>query len=155
MNDFYEVEEVEDEVGNRRAKKAANGKNRGRPRKVEPAAKPLKPKKPMGGARPGAGRKPGKKKVVSEKATENTVGDSKANDDEENEESRITSQDRFEAYYVSQDQILEQNGGEEDFDDEEFVEDGEASAEESEEESEDDGYKDRRRTRGRPRKVEI
>lgn len=153
LNDFYEVEDEEDEAGNRRAKKSTAGKNRGRPRKAEPIVKPIKPKKKMGGARPGAGRKPGKKKAVAEKAPE-TTADAKVADSDEDEDPRITSQNRFEAYYVSQDKDLSQRGTAEDGDDEDFV-DADESEQESSEESEDDEYEGRRRTRGRPRKYEM
>jgi hypothetical protein len=128
LNDFYDVEDDEDEAGNRRARKApANDKIRGRPRKPEPPAKPVKPKGKMGGARPGAGRKPGKKK---EEARAAAVAGKMA----EKAGSAATAQDRFEAYYVSQDKDLSVHG--DDGDDEDFV-DGDGSDQESSEEEED------------------
>jgi len=128
LNDFYDVEDDEDEAGNRRARKApANDKSRGRPRKPEPPAKPIKPKGKMGGARPGAGRKPGKKK---EEARAAAVAGKMA----EKAGSATMTQDRFEAYYVSQDKDLSVNG--DDGDDEDFV-DGDGSDQESSEEEDE------------------
>lgn len=126
LNEFYDVEDDEDEAGNRRARKApANDKSRGRPRKPEPPAKPVKPKGKMGGARPGAGRKPGKKKEEARAAAGKMA---------EKAGSAATAQERFEAYYVSQDKDLSVNG--DDGDDEDFV-DGVGSEQESSEEEED------------------
>ncbi|GAB7325920.1 hypothetical protein MBLNU13_g09979t2 [Cladosporium sp. NU13] len=129
LNDFYDVEDDEDEAGNRRARKApANDKSRGRPRKPEPLAKPVKPKGKMGGARPGAGRKPGKKKEEARAAAE-------AERMAEKPRSTAMSQDRFETYYVSQDMEPSVNG--DDGDDEDFV-DGDGSDQESSSEEEDE-----------------
>ena len=147
LNDFYDVEDDEDEAGNRRARKApANDKSRGRAsaRKPEPPAKPVKPKGKMGGARPGAGRKPGKKKEDSRAAK---VAARMA------EKAGTTSQERFESYYVSQDNDLSVNGDYGD-DDEDFVDgDGSDQEESSEEEesSEDEPVQVGKSRRGRPR----
>lgn len=128
LNDFYDVEDDEDEAGNRRARKApANDKSRGRPRKPEPPAKPVKPKGKMGGARPGAGRKPGKKKEEARAAAEAAKAAEKARP-------TAMSQDRFETYYVSQDKDLSVNG--DDGDDEDFVDGNESDQDSSEEEDE-------------------
>lgn len=146
LNDFYDVEDDEDEAGNRRARKAAaNDRFKGRPRKPEPAAKP---KGKMGGARPGAGRKPGKKNGEARTASTTAKVAKKA----ASQSLRITSQDRFEAYYVSQDKDLSVNG--DDGDDEDFV-DGEASEQESSEEeeaSEDEPVRSDKSRYGRERK---
>ena len=124
LNDFYDVEDDEDEVGNRRARKApANEKVRGRSRKLETPAKPVKPKGKMGGARPGAGRKPSKKKEEARAATA-------AGRTAEKTGSTAPSQDLFEAYYITQDKDPSVNG--DDGDDEDFV-DGDASDQESSE----------------------
>lgn len=156
LNDFYDVEDDEDEAGNRRARKApADSKSRGRARKPEPAAKPLKAKGKMGGARPGAGRKPGKK---NDNARATKTG-KKTADKTGSEDSRIASQVRFESYYVSQDKEASVNG--DDGDDEDFV-DGEASEPESSED-EDDSEDERvraetsryGRVRGRPGRMEL
>jgi hypothetical protein len=157
LNDFYDVEDDEDEAGNRRARKApANGNLRGRPRKPEPAAKPLKPKKQMGGARPGAGRKPGKQK--NDSRTPAATGRKTAKKAPP-EDTRIRSQSHFEAFYVSEDK--DQSRNDDDEDDDEFV-DGEASEQESseeDEESDDDrvrlGVSRYGRARGRPAKMDL
>jgi hypothetical protein len=158
LNDFYDVEDDEDEAGNRRARKApANGKLSGRPRKPEPAANPLKLKKKMGGARPGAGRKPGKQKDDSRPAP--TMGRKTAKRAPP-EDTRITSQSHFESFYISQGKDQSLNGDDED-DDDDFV-DGEASEQQSSEEDEEsEGDKVRLgvsrygRPRGRPAKMDL
>jgi hypothetical protein len=124
LNDFYDVEDDEDEAGNRRARKApANDKSRGRPRKPEPSAKPVKPKGKMGGARPGAGRKPSKRK---EEARTTTAGGRTAG-----KAGSTGKSQGFEDYYISQDKDLSVNG--DDDDDDDFV-NGEVSELESSEE---------------------
>jgi hypothetical protein len=157
LNDFFDVEDDEDEAGNRRARKApANDKLSGRPRKPEPAANPLKLKKKMGGARPGAGRKPGKQKDDSRPAAPTGRKTAKRAPPED---TRITPQSHFESFYISQGKDQSLNGDDEDDDD--FV-DGEASEQESSEEveeSEDDkvrlGVSRYGRARGRPAKMNL
>ena len=98
----------------------------------------------MGGARPGAGRKPGKKKEEARAAA--IVGKMA-----EKAGSATMTQDRFEAYYVSQDKDMSVNG--DDGDDEDFV-DGDGSDQESseeEDESEDEPVQLARSRYGRSR----
>lgn len=158
LNDFYDVEDDEDEAGNRRARKAAtNGKNRGRPRKPDPVAKPVKPKGKMGGARPGAGRKPGKKKKEATRVA--TASGKKASEtDGAAETPRITSQDRFESYYISENKDPGGNG--DDGDDEDFVDEEPSEVESSEEEEHSDhghgepiGRSRYGRVRGKPERM--
>jgi hypothetical protein len=157
LNDFYDVEDDEDEAGNRRARKApANGNLRGRPRKPEPAAKPLKIKKPMGGARPGAGRKPGKQKEDSRPAAATGRKTAKRAPPED---ARITSQSHFEAFYISEGKDQSRNDNDEDDDD--FVDGGASEQESSEEDEESDddrvrlGVSRYGRARGRPAKMDL
>jgi hypothetical protein len=164
LEQFYDIQDEEDEDGNVRARKAPANSKRARARKADPvAAKPAKPKGKMGGARPGAGRKPGKKRVVQNGDVTSAGSSSKAAVDdgpEENEVSRVRTQDQFDTFYVSQDLGL--TGGGDDDDDEDFDADAGASEEESsseEEESDfgDDEFEDTgrgRRVRKRPWKLE-
>jgi hypothetical protein len=164
LEQFYDIQDEEDEDGNVRARKAPANSKRARARKADPvAAKPAKPKGKMGGARPGAGRKPGKKRVVQNGDVTSAGSSSKAAVDdgpEENEVSRVRTQDQFDTFYVSQDLGL--TGGGDDDDDEDFDADAVASEEESsseEEESDfgDDEFEDTgrgRRVRKRPWKLE-
>ena len=151
LEQFYDIQDEEDEDGNVRARKAPATSKRARSRKTDPAiAKPVKPKGKIGGARPGAGRKPGKKRAAQN-------GDSKAVVDraEEGEASRVTHQDRFETYYVSQDLgLFAGGGGGDDDEDEDFVVGAGASEEESEEEEDSDfGDDEFEGTTGRGRRV--
>lgn len=171
MERFYEVEDEEDEVGNRRARKAAASSNaRGRSRKTDSAAKTAsaadaqKPKKKMGGARPGAGRKPGKKKVLAaqeaQKAARAKAKESLASGVGRDHDQYIPSQDRLAAYNISQEDMVVGDDGE---DDEDFVPDGggegASEAESSEEDEygddESDGYVRTRRGRGRPKRFDL
>lgn len=160
VRQFYDVEDDEDEFGNRRARKApAHGTARSRPRKADSEGKslPLQPKKQKGGARPGAGRKPGKKKLQEAKKLAD-AGKPVENDDDRDK--FISPQERLTAYNISQDTDGELNGGE-DGDDADFNpggQDGEGTAEESSEDDEDDededGGRPQRRS-GRPRRFEL
>jgi hypothetical protein len=140
LDQFYDIQDEEDEDGNVRARKAPANSKRVKARKADPVAKPIKPKGKMGGARPGAGRKPGKKRATQNgDATTSAGGSGKAVvDDEEPEEEEVSrgmNQDRFSYYYVSQDLGLTGAGGEDD-DDEDFVVGAGASEQESSSEEE-------------------
>jgi hypothetical protein len=158
LEQFYDIQDEEDEDGNVRARKApANGK-RAKARKADPVAKPIKPKGKMGGARPGAGRKPGKKRATQNGDASTSAGrNGKAvvDDDEPEEEevSRGMNQDRFFNHYVSQDLGLTGAGAEDD-DDEDFVDGAGVSEQESSSEEEsgsgDDEFEG---TTGRGRRV--
>ena len=162
LEKFYDIQDEEDEDGNVRARKApANGK-RARARKADSvAAKPVKPKGKMGGARAGAGRKPGKKRVAQNgDVTSAGGGGSRAVIDEELDDdfSRVRTQDQFETFYVSQDLGL--TGPGEDDDDEDFVVGAGASEQESSSSEEDSDFGDEefegrgRRVRKRPWKLD-
>lgn len=156
VENFYEIQDEEDEIGNRRAKKAsADGRSRARSRKTDP----VKPKKQKGGARPGAGRKPGKKKASAKTAQEAAEGSKQALRNDGPDESRFElPQDRLTAYNISQDKDLDVNGGEDGEDDEDFDPDAsedEAGEQESEDESEENFYMRTRAGRGRPRRLEL
>jgi hypothetical protein len=164
LEKFYDIQDEEDEDGNVRARKAPASSKRGRARKADPVAKPVKPKGKMGGARPGAGRKPGKKRAVQNgDAATSAGGSSKAAVEDglgEDEVSRVRTQEQFDTFYVSQDLGLTGGGGD-DEDDEDFDVGAGASESESssEEESdfEDDEFEDTgrgRRVRKRPWKLE-
>ncbi|KAM0717096.1 hypothetical protein Q7P37_006948 [Cladosporium fusiforme] len=151
---FYEVEDEEDEIGNRRALKApTNSKPRPRSRKTDP----IKPKKQKGGARPGAGRK---KKNAQPTPTTSAMHDATPTlvDDNRDEGRFELPQDRLTAYNISQDKDQETNGGDDDDDDfnPDAPDDIDADQESSEEQSdEDDFYMRTRHGRGRPRKLEL
>ena len=165
LEKFYDIQDEEDEDGNVRARKAPGNSKRGRGRKVDPvAAKSVKPKGKMGGARPGAGRKPGKKRAAQNGDVTSAGGSSKAvvEDGMDGDEvERVRTQDQFETFYVSQDLGLTGAGGDDD-DDEDFVVGAGASEQESsssEEESDfgDDEFEDTgrgRRVRKRPWKLD-
>lgn len=114
IDDFYEIEEVRDQDGNIRARKAAGeGKATARAKKGSVAAagdglaRPA-PKK-RGGARPGAGRKP--KKAVTDEAeklkpapaTRKDVAESRDVEREEHD----TPEHRLANYYISDERPLE------------------------------------------------
>jgi hypothetical protein len=156
LEQFYDIQDEEDEDGNVRARKApANGK-RPRARKADPVAKPVKPKGKMGGARPGAGRKPGKNRVAQngDAIPAGRSGKAVVDDDEAEEEevSRGVNQDRFFNYYVSQDLGSTGAGGGDD-DDEDFVVGAGASEQESSSEEESDSADDEFEDTGRGRRV--
>jgi hypothetical protein len=151
---FYDVEDGEDEVGNKRARKAAvNGKHQNRPRQPGSAADPIKPKKKMGGVRPGASRKPGKASRAAAKSR-------KAADDFDAGGSRIMSHDNLESYHVSREKDRNLKEDVDDGNDQDFVAE-DASEQESSADDEDSEVEGVRlgvsrygRMRGKPRKLE-
>ena len=151
LEQFYDIQDEEDEEGNVRARKAPANSKRARARKTEPVAKPVKVKGKMGGARPGAGRKPGKKRADAAASSRGSKA-AISNEVEEDEISRVMNQDRFETYYVSQDLGL--GAGADDDDDEDFVVGAGASElESSEDEEESDFGDDEFEDSGRGRRV--
>ena len=159
LEQFYDIQDEEDEDGNVRARKAPATSKRARARKADHVAKPVKPKGKMGGARPGAGRKPGGKNRAAQNsgaAGSSSIKAIAADDDPDDDGvSRITNQDRFETYYVSRDLELFANG--DDDEDGDFVLGAGASeldsSEEEEEESDFGDDESEGGTTGRGRRV--